>query len=300
MKPFRAFTILVPGTVLLDIYADTGEKFLGGAEFNFAHHVHFLAGGVDFVARVGQDEAGRFILDELSHRRFPAALIQSDQVKSTKTVLIRKDERNQPVYEIAQDVASEFLDDPPLSPAELAAYDLVYFGTTLQHGEKSRATLRRLLSRCPGIKFCDLNLRPPTYTRESVEYSLRICDFLKINQEELGVLSDWFGLSGNQEEKITRLSGAFNIPGICLTRSELGSLLFYHGRFQAKSLAPVSVLDTVGAGDGFSACLAIGLLREWPEDKILDFASDFAVAVCRMRGAVPADPDFYRPFRARL
>jgi fructokinase len=288
--------ILVPGTVLLDIYADSGARFLGGAEFNFAYHVHRLGGSVDFVARVGEDENGRTILSELARRGFPTAFIQKDTVKPTKTVMVQKDSNNQPAYIIPEDVASEYLDFPALPGGALETYDLVYFGTTLQHGTRSRSTLRRLLAQSRGIKFCDLNLRPPRYTPEVVTYCLETCDFLKLNHEELEVVSGLGGLSGSREDRLAALAQRFNISGICLTLAEQGSLLFRGGRVYAQKPSPAAVLDTVGAGDAFSAMLVLGLLRGWEPEKMLAQASALAGAVCQIHGAVPAEDGFYELF----
>jgi fructokinase len=293
--------ILVPGTVLLDIYEDSGEQFLGGAEFNFAFHIHRLVGSVDFIARVGRDKAGEFILDRLEQHGFPIGLIQVDPVKKSKTVLVQKNEKNDPVYLIPSNVASEFLEYPAaLSTARLADYQLIYFGTTLQHGSASRGILRRLLSESAGLKFCDLNLRAGKYSREIVDYSLRTCDILKINHEELSVLAEWFELAGGPEAQIRELSRVFHIPRVCLTLAEKGSWLLEENRLYQKTISPGRVKDTVGAGDGFSACLALGLLQAWPAAEILDFASDFAAAICGLQGAISLDPEFYRDFLDRL
>ncbi len=294
------FAVLVPGSVLLDHYADTGEKFLGGAEFNFAHHLHHLLGGVDFAARIGRDEAGAYIQEELRRRDFPAGLLQTDPSKPTKTVLVRNAGSGGPTFLIPDDVASEFLEFPPLAPERLKAYDLVYFGTTLQHGAASRATLRALLDQCSGLKFCDLNLRPPKYTGEIVRWSLQACDALKINQEELDALTEMFGLLGTREEKLRVLSEEFYIPEICLTLGPRGSLYFRRGHFDLHKAPPVKVVDTVGAGDAFSAGLAVGMLEDWEPQRTLDFASELAGAVCAFRGAVPERPDFYAGLKGRL
>jgi fructokinase len=288
--------ILVPGTVLLDCYAASRTRCLGGAEFNFAYHVHKLAGGVDFIGRVGRDEAGDFIFSELGRRGFPVRLIQTDPSKPTKTVRIFKDARNEPVYLIADDMSAEYLETPLLSPADLAGYDLVYFGTTLQHGAKSRATLRGLLAAGHGLKFCDLNLRAGRYTPETIDYSLQTCTALKLNHEELRIVAGQYGLAGQEREQMAALSHRFGIPVVCLTLAAQGSLLFRDGAFCHYAPAPCPVLDTVGAGDGFSACLAIGLLRGWEAARLLAFAGRFAAAICGITGAVPAEDGFYEGF----
>ncbi|MEW6515505.1 MAG: PfkB family carbohydrate kinase [candidate division FCPU426 bacterium] len=297
------FKILVPGSVLLDIYPaspEAGEKrYLGGAEFNFAYHVHCLqAGGVDFAARIGADEPGRFIRAELDRRGFPSRLLQVDPVRRTKTVIVRRDENNQPRYDIPTNVASEFLDFPPLPPRTLAEYDLLYFGTTLQHGPHSRSTLRRLLAECPAPKFCDLNLRPGKFTRETVEYCLRTCELLKLNHEELDQVSEDFGLAGSQEARLAALAGGFSIGAVCLTLAEKGSYWWQDGRLTEHRLSAPPAVDPVGAGDAFSACLALGWLSGWDAPRLLEAASSLAAAVCGQPGALPETADFYLPFRA--
>lgn len=290
------FRILVPGSILLDIYADTGQRYLGGAEFNFAYHAQQLLGGVDFIARIGQDEAGEFIWNELVKRGFPTEFIQIDHKQRTKTVQVQTDERHQPVFIIPSNVASEYLEYPPLADEELSAYDLVYFGTTLQYGETSRSTLRHILAKCRGLKFCDLNLRSDKYSRETVDYSLRTCDFLKINREELEVISRFNHIPGGRRAKLQWISDQFHIPGICLTLGASGSLLLREGQVFEKHLSPGHAVDPVGAGDGFSACLVAGILNQWDPVKALDFASDFSAAICHIKGAVPEDRKFYAPF----
>lgn len=298
-RPGRPFKILVPGSVLLDLYSPE-ERFLGGAEFNFAYHVHHLQGGVDFVARVGADEPGRFIQTDLERRGFPTRLLQVDPHKPTKTVRVLRDAGGQPRYDIPTDVASEFLDFPPLSPRALLKYDLAYFGTTLQHGVHSRNVLHRLLAGCPAPKFCDLNLRPGKFTRETVEYSLRTCDLLKLNHEELEQVSADFGLNGPEDARLASLAAAFSIGAICLTKGDQGSCLWREGSLTEHRLNCAPAVDPVGAGDAFSACLALGWLKGWEPETLLAAASDLAAAVCGLRGALPADADFYRPFRARF
>jgi fructokinase len=291
---------LVPGSVLLDIYLDSGQQYLGGAEFNFAYHLHFLLGSVDFLGRIGSDKEGKYIWYELARRKFPYQYIQVDPEKRTKTVQVQKNRNNEPAFIIPTNVASEFLEYPPLSDDRLAAYELVYFGTTLQHGLKSRQTLRSLLSKSQGTKFCDLNLRPQKYTPETIEYSLRTCNFLKINHEELDVISDLFHFSGGREEKVLYIAQKFKISSICVTMAERGSIFYQSGNFSKRSISTSKIIDTVGAGDGFSACLVIGLLQGWSPIQTLEFASDFAGAICQLQGALPTRPEFYSAWKSRM
>ena len=119
---------LVPGSILLDIYVDSGEQFLGGAEFNFAYHLHHLIGGVDFLGRLGTVQEGKHIWHQLARRKFPYQFIQVDPKKRTKTVQVKKNSNNEPAFIIPSNVASEFLEYPPLSDDRMAAYEIIYFG----------------------------------------------------------------------------------------------------------------------------------------------------------------------------
>ncbi len=292
--------VLVPGSVLLDHYADSGRRFLGGACFNFAYHMHHLLGNVDFLSRVGHDDAGQFILTELERRHFPTHLIQKDLHKPTKTVQVRKDDHHEPYYLISRDVATDYLEMPGLTDTQLKAYQLVYFGTTIQSAPRSRATVRQLLAQTSGLTLCDINLRPGQYTPETIANALHTCSALKLNHQELESIARLYALQGTLEEQLYQLARRFAIPSICLTMAAEGSLLYQDRAFSQGSATPGPVRDTVGAGDAFSAIYALGLLLGWPPSTMLDLASRFAYAICTIEGAVPAGPDFYAPWKQQV
>lgn len=297
---FSKNNILVIGSVLLDHYISENKHYLGGACFNFAYHIHQLIGRLDFISRIGQDQAGAIIKEELTRRGFPTALIQYDRYKPTKTVQVIKNASNEPHYIIASDVATEYLDAPALAATDIENYQLIYFGTTIQNGLKSRATMRQLAEQGRHIKFCDINLRPGKYHADTIDYTLRLCNALKINHEELEVLSFQYDLSGDDPDKLLAISQRFMIPSICLTKAENGSLLYHQQQFSSHASRSLSVIDSVGAGDAFAAMYAIGLIRGWSAEQIVSVATDFASAICQIQGAVPEQIDFYLPWRQRL
>jgi fructokinase len=56
------------------------------------------------------------------------------------------------------------------------------------------------------------------------------------------------------------------------------------------------LVDTVGAGDAFTAVLVLGTRQGWPPSLALTRAERFARAICRIEGAIPEDPHFYDPY----
>jgi fructokinase len=169
-----------------------------------------------------------------------------------------------------------------------ARADCVCFGTLAQRGEASRQTIRAVLGRTrpDAVRVFDINLRQHYFDREVVNESLRAATVLKINDEELPRLTELLGTGGSLFEHYPKLSL------IALTRGGRGSELrtrqgavFEHPGFRADPM-----VDAVGAGDSFTAALAVGLLRGWPLARVNDAANRLAAYVCTRAGATPVIP----------
>ncbi len=149
-------------------------------------------------------------------------------------------------------------------------YDLVYFGTLCQRSSVSRGSILRILQRNKdALKFCDINLRPPYYSKEAIENSLEICDVLKLNEDELKVIKEYFHLDRERETALQELSETFKVRTICLTLGSEGSMLYHNGRHYFQNLTKVPVVDTVGAGDVYSSILCLGLLCNWTPEAMI-------------------------------
>ncbi|MEJ2721874.1 MAG: PfkB family carbohydrate kinase, partial [bacterium] len=123
-----------------------------------------------------------------------------------------------------------------------------------------------------------------------VESSLRMADVLKLNTDELGVMSRFFGLQGDAPSKLRRLAARFDLRAAALTRGPAGCVLIAGGRTSVHPGHPARVVDTVGAGDAFAAVLTLGLLEGHDLDSIADRANRVAAFVCGRVGATPAVP----------
>jgi fructokinase len=282
------------GEILWDVFPN-GRR-LGGAPANFIYQIGQL-GGPGFrprlVSCVGRDEPGRAALAQWERLSLSGEFIATDARHPTGIVAVTVDPQGNPVYEIAESSAWDFL--PETQPLrELAATaDAVCFGTLAQRSPRSRNTIRNFLlhTRGEALRLLDINLRAPFYSPELAEESLSLANVLKINAAELRTLAELFSLAGGEESVMAGLSERWNLRLVALTKGERGSVLFRREGVSSHKGIPVSMVDSVGAGDAFSAALAVGLLSEFPFERINECANRAAAFVCTQPGAMPEMPD---------
>lgn len=170
--------------------------------------------------------------------------------------------------------------------------DAVCFGTLAQRAPTTRASIHAFLkaTRRDCLRVFDINLRQLFYDRATIEFSLELCDVLKLNHEELPIVAEMLTLRGGENEVMAALIARFNLRMVALTRGEGGSILVAKFRRSLHSGYPATVVDTVGAGDAFTAALVWGLLHGVDLDRLHDNASRLASFVCSQSGGTPALP----------
>jgi fructokinase len=114
---------------------------------------------------------------------------------------------------------------------------------------------------------------------------------LKLNDQELPELAAMFGLPAGERESMAELARRFGLSLVALTRGSGGSRLLAEDRWSDHPGRLVEVCDTIGAGDAFTAALAVGLLAGRPLEKINRHANEVAAFVCSRPGGMPALPD---------
>ncbi|AMV38119.1 carbohydrate kinase family protein [Planctomyces sp. SH-PL62] len=288
------FKILAVGEVLWDLLP--GGKQLGGAPANFAYHARAFGADARIVTRVGDDDLGREVLERFRALGLPTDTVEVDAEAPTGTVSVDVDAAGQPRYTIHEDVAWDRIEAGPTAMAHAAEADAVCFGSLAQRSAKSREAIARIVAatRPDALRILDVNLRPPFVDREVVERSLGMANVLKLNDEELGVLAGMFGLAGSPREIVEALAGRFGLRLVAVTRGTAGSLLFAEGRWSDRPGTPVEVVDTIGAGDAFTAAMTMGLLAGRPLDEINRRADAVAAFVCTRPGGTPALPESLR------
>jgi fructokinase len=149
-------------------------------------------------------------------------------------------------------------------------------------------------TRFDALRIFDINLRQNFFTLEIIETSLNLANVLKINDEELPVLAKFFGLRGGREAQLAELARRFDLRLVALTCGARGSLFYSQGAYSEAEGLPARVVDTVGAGDSFTAMLALGLLAGWDLDRINRRANEVAAYVVSQPGATPQLPAHLR------
>jgi fructokinase len=283
------YTIVGIGELLWDRLPE-GEQ-LGGAPANFAYHASLFGSRAGVLSRVGKDRLGDRALDRLRSLRLPADFVQLDEARATGTVVVEVDASGQPDFIITEEVAWDYLEFTPQWQALAAGADAVCFGTLAQRSPASRQTIRRFIgaTRKDALLIFDINLRRPFYTREIILESFALARLAKINRDELAQLAAMFELSGSSEiEMARRLLGEFALELVCITRGSQGSLLVSRAEAVEHPGFAVDVVDTVGAGDAFTAALAFHYLSRAPLAVINRAANLMGATVAGHAGATPA------------
>lgn len=267
-----------------------GGKQLGGAPSNFAYVSHLLGASSVVASRTGDDALGHEARQRLEASGISARYLQQDAGHPTGTVGVRIDETGEPLFSINENSAWDYLEWTP-QWAELAGRaDAVCFGTLGQRNPRARTTILRFLreTRPAALRVFDVNLRHAFFTREMLAQSLALATVVKLNIDELSTASTMLGL--NETDAVAsagRLLNLFPIEIVAVTRGSRGSLLVTQGNVVEHPGLPVRVVDTIGAGDAFTATLAHYHLRRAPLPVISDAANRVGAWMAAQAGATP-------------
>ena len=285
------FHITGIGEILWDMFPD-GAQF-GGAPANFVCHAQALGATSHMVSCVGSDELGWRALGYLKEHGVDISAVAQSEERPTGTVEIELDAEGVAQYEFAANVAWDALTWSEALTHVAEKADVVCYGTLGQRSEISKGTIRRFLKRTTDDCLCvfDVNLRQHFYTEALIRDSLEYANILKLNDEELPVLSSSCGLSGSEAAIVQQVRERYNLRLVALTRGPKGAILFTEDSLSECDGFTVEVKDTVGAGDAFTAAMTLGLLLGHELDRINEHACRVAAYVCSQDGAAPKLPD---------
>ena len=280
------------GEALWDMLPE-GKK-IGGAPANFAYHVSQFGLDSRVVSAVGEDELGVEILKNF-HEKELNCMIETVPYP-TGTVQVELDRNGVPCYDIREGVAWDNIPFTPALEGLARQTRAVCFGSLAQRSVVSRDTIGRFLDAMPDgegqYKIFDINLRQGFYTKEILCGSMRKCNILKINDEELVTISRMFGYPGiDLQDKCWILLAKYNLKMLILTCGVNGSYVFTPGEISFVETPKVEVADTVGAGDSFTAAFVASILKGLPIPEAHKLAVETSAFVCTQNGAMPVLPD---------
>lgn len=276
----------------------------GGAPLNVAAHAAAFGLEPLLLTRLGTDEAGASLRACLAAVGVPTDGVQEDPRRPTGRAVVSL-RGAVPRFEIPPGTAFDAIDGAAAArAAEAWRPSVVVFGTLAQREPASRAALREVLSATKAICLADLNLRAPWYDGSVVCHALAAADVVKASDEELAEVRRLLSLPRQDlQDFAARLVRRFDLMALYVTRGGNGACVATWGDGDVVTFAEVpatspggAVIDTVGAGDAFTATILLGLARNWTAEESLRHGVAFAGAVTRISGAVPSEPGFYAPF----
>lgn len=280
------------GEVLFDHFPDA-SRVIGGAPFNVAWHLQALGQTPRFISRIGDDLSGREALALAEAWGMSAEALQIDQQHPTGSVTITF-EQNEPQYEIVEHCAYDFIDAKAIK--NTTTQGILYHGSLALRNNVSLTALQSLKKKHHGKIFMDVNLRSPWWQAEQLLPLFKDATWVKMNIQELCLLMPEH--KKDIKKTIQAFRAQYNLELLIITLGAKGALVCDQQQrfFATQPTEDTKVIDTVGAGDAFSAIMLLGLSQQWPLQEALDRAQAFASAIVGRRGATVADTRFYRTF----
>ena len=278
------------GEALWDVLPD-GKK-LGGAPANFAYHAAQFGLDTIAISALGEDKLAEETIEALKEHHLNYLMPRVPY--PTGTVQVTLTGEGIPTYDIKENVAWDNIpfNDEMMEIAKNAR--AVCFGSLAQRNVVSRENIHKFLDATPDdcVKIFDINLRQQFYTKEVIKESLKRCNILKINDEELVLIGRMFGYPGlDIENKCWLILGKYNLDMLVLTCGTSGSYVFTPGQMSFQETPKVEVADTVGAGDSFTGSFCASILNGKPVPEAHKTAVQVSAFVCTQNGAMPVVPD---------
>jgi fructokinase len=291
MEESHPFVIIGLGEVQWDVLSD--DRQLGGAPASVVYHAQALGARGVIASSVGQDPGGQELLAAMTDLGLAIGVVHLDPARPTAEVQVSLDAHGSPGYEVPELAAWDYLPFRPECAKLARKADAICFGTLASRNPHSRDCIRKFLqSAVPGcLRVFDVNLRQKFYSRDLLQDLLEHTEVLKLNEDELPIVSGLLNIGGSTKDRMEALMDKFALDAIALTRGARGSVLMSPSHLEVHHGHRVDdVENTLGASDAFTAMLVMGLLHEWPLSEISERANRLASHVCTMSGAMTAHP----------
>jgi fructokinase len=276
------------GELLWDCFPD--RRLPGGAPANVAFHAQQLGLTAAVATRVGTDPLGDELCAFLRDHGLGTNLVQREGIHGTGTVTVAAGPAGNS-FTFLENSAWDFLEATPDWLAAMSHAQAICFGTLAQRKPTSRDTIHRCLEVVPteATIVYDINLRAPFFERAWIERSLAQATIVKLNDDEVRVLGPLLASQPMSDRDFARwLLATYPLEAVCITRGAAGALAVTQNDVFDVPGVSVTVADTVGAGDAFTAALIWGRLSAWPWDRVVRLANQVGALVASCPGAMPA------------
>ena len=279
------------GEVLWDYFEDKNNYVLGGAPFNFAYHVNQFGLNSLVISAIGNDKLGQKLEADVKDKNVPYML---EHLNLPTGVVNIKEVDGKPRYDILTERAWDYIPNTEQLKEIAANTKAACFGSLAQRSETSRNSIFAFLDAMPSdaLRIFDINLRQKWYTEEVIKTSLQKANVLKINDDELLIIQRMFGYIDITQENTCRLiMRDYQLDMLILTCGDKGSYIFTKDEMSYLSTNDIEVVDTVGAGDSFTASFIASMLKGKTIHEAHRIAVNVSAFVCTQAGATPIIPD---------
>lgn len=294
MTKMSEFIIAGIGEVLWDVLQDSEE--LGGAPINFAYHASAMGATGYAISAIGDDARGHKAIKELQAREMSTKYIHTIPEATTGYVLAEIDVDGVASYSFPDDVAWDNLILDTATTELSSNLHAICFGSLAQRTKCSREAIAYFLKSTGNqtLKIFDLNIRQNFYSKEVITDSLNFADVLKLNDDEILLIAEMEDLAGDNTTVLQQLVQKYKLKLAVLTRGGQGSLLVSPTEISEHPGYQADIVDTIGAGDSFTAATVLGLLQNEPLTTINEKANAVAAYVCSQKGAMPILPKHFQ------
>lgn len=284
--------IICFGEVLWDLLP-TG-KLAGGAPMNVAYHANALGLKANIISRVGTDDLGVELLNFLVKKGISTALIQHNSTHKTGVVNVTLDAQGSPTYDIEMPVAWDFINNTKRVRQAVLNADVLVYGSLVCRDDTSKNTLLGLLKIAQTTVF-DVNLREPFYDKTIIETLMSEADIVKMNEQELAIISSWYGHFPTFQEKANAVLNHFNLKTLIISHGSVGAYCLEDGVLHFQPSFKITVKDTIGSGDAFLAgFLAEKMQNKHPQECLITACKAGAYVATQAGATPPMSPEILR------
>jgi fructokinase len=264
-------------------------KLVGGAPSNFAYHTQQQGASSCIVSAVGNDSNGNEIKEALLKKNLTTDYIQTVDYP-TGTVDVNLNSSGEPSYSINENVAWDYISLPKNIDKQIKHTAILCFGSLAQRNAYTRNSIKKIIQKVNDdcLIVFDINIRQSYYNKEIIQESLAFCNVLKLNVDELAILRSLLNLKGLDDKVvIEKIMKQYNLKLVALTYGSKGSVLMTPNNVSQLKTPKINVLDTIGAGDSFTATMAMEFVKDKSLDKVHQRAIEVSSFVCQSNGAMP-------------